>query len=98
MGEIHLLNIILGEIINGLRNLFYFVSIQPGESEFLFTVNVIFTYKLKIAWVPFHRTASQHFIHMATASCRDQSCPPDDLTRAYVIVMRSDANTSPDAD
>lgn len=44
------------------------------------------------------RRGSLHFIHMATASCRDQSCPPDDLTRACVIVMRSDENRSPDAD
>lgn len=31
------------------------------------------------------------------AFCRVQSCPPDDST-VYVIVMRSDASTSPDAE
>lgn len=37
-------------------------------------------------------------IHMATVSCTDQSCPPDDLMRAYVMVMRSDENRSQDGD
>lgn len=81
------------------RNVCFFLcQFNQVRAKFLFTVNLIFTYKLKIAWVHLHRTASQHFIHTATAFCRDQSCPPDDLTRAYVIVMRSDASTSPDAD
>jgi hypothetical protein len=39
-----------------------------------------------------------HSIRMAKAFCRVQNCPPDDLRWVCVIVMRSDANTSPDVD
>lgn len=33
---------------------------------------------------------------MATAFCRAQNYPPDDLQQAYVIVMRSDGSRSLD--
>lgn len=48
-----------------------------------------------------HRRPPSHpisIIRTATVSCTARSYPPDDLRRACVIVMRSDASTSPDGD
>jgi hypothetical protein len=45
-----------------------------------------------------HRLQKLNFIRTAKAFCRVQNCPPDDLRWVCVVVMRSDASTSPDGD
>lgn len=60
--------------------------------------------KIIVVIIVGHRPTSSHhsirisIIRTATAFCRAQSYPPDDLRRACVVVMRSDASTSPDGD